>query len=130
MQDNEVGELVLGYALKVHKALGPGLLESAYETCLAHEIGKAGLEYERQLALPVVYDGQRIDPGYRIDLLVANRVVIEVKSVDKIVDVHRAQLLSYLKLGGFRVGYLLNFNVALMKSGIVRLVNGYEREAQ
>jgi GxxExxY protein len=88
------------------------------------------LEYERQLALPVVYDGQRIDPGYRIDLLVANRVVIEVKSVDKIVDVHRAQLLSYLKLGGFRVGYLLNFNVALMKSGIVRLVNGYEREAQ
>jgi len=130
VQDNEVGELVLGYALKVHKALGPGLLESAYETCLAHEIGKAGLEYERQLALPVVYDGQRIDPGYRIDLLVANRVVIEVKSVDKIVDVHRAQLLSYLKLGGFRVGYLLNFNVALMKSGIVRLVNGYEREAQ
>ena len=130
MQDNEVGELLLGYALKVHKALGPGLLESAYETCLAHEIGKAGLEYERQLALPVVYDGQRIDPGYRIDLLVANRVVIEVKSVDKIVDVHRAQLLSYLKLGGFRVGYLLNFNVALMKSGIVRLVNGYEREAQ
>ena len=130
MQDSEVGELVLGYALKVHKALGPGLLESAYETCLAHEIGKAGLEYERQLALPVVYDGQRIDPGYRIDLLVANRVVIEVKSVDKIVDVHRAQLLSYLKLGGFRVGYLLNFNVALMKSGIVRLVNGYEREAQ
>ena len=116
--------------MKVHKALGPGLLESAYETCLAHEIGKAGLEYERQLALPVVYDGQRIDPGYRIDLLVANRVVIEVKSVDKIVDVHRAQLLSYLKLGGFRVGYLLNFNVALMKSGIVRLVNGYEREAQ
>jgi GxxExxY protein len=130
VQDSEVGELVLGYALKVHKALGPGLLESDYETCLAHEIGKAGLEYERQLALPVVYDGQRIDPGYRIDLLVANRVVIEVKSVDKIVDVHRAQLLSYLKLGGFRVGYLLNFNVALMKSGIVRLVNGYEREAQ
>jgi GxxExxY protein len=128
--DNEVGELVLGCALKVHKALGPGLLESAYETCLAHEIGKAGLEYERQRALPVVYDGLRIDAGYRIDLLVARRVVIEVKSVDKIVEVHRAQLLSYLKLGGFRVGYLLNFNVALLKSGVVRLVNGYEREAQ
>ena len=125
MDDNEVGERVLGCALMVHKALGPGLLESAYETCLAHELGKVGLTFDRQLALPVVYDGQTIDPGYRIDLLVGKRVVIEVKAVDKIIDIHRAQLLSYLKLGGFRVGYLLNFNVTRMRDGIVRLVNGY-----
>lgn len=125
MEDNELGERILGCALTVHKALGPGLLESAYETCLAHELGKAGLDYERQLTLPVVYDGLLIDAGYRLDLLVGRRVVVEVKAIEKLADVHRAQLLSYLKLGGFRLGYLLNFNVALMKSGIVRLLNGF-----
>ena len=125
MDDNELGERILGCALIVHRALGPGLLESVYETCLAHELGKAQLDYSRQLALPVVYDGLVIDAGYRIDLLVGGRVVVEVKSIEKIADVHRAQLLSYLKLGGFRLGYLLNFNVALLKSGIVRLLNGF-----
>lgn len=125
MDDNQVGELVLGCALKVHKALGPGLLESAYESCLAHELGKAGVEYERQLTLPVVYDGVTIDAGYRIDLLVAQRVVVEIKAIEAVADVHRAQVLSYLRLGGYRLGYLLNFNVALMKSGIVRMLNGY-----
>lgn len=125
MDDNQLGERILGCALLVHRALGPGLLESVYETCLAHELGKAGLEYGRQLALPVVYDGLAIDAGFRLDLLVAGRVVVEVKSIDKIADVHRAQLLSYLKLGGFRLGYLLNFNVALMKSGIVRMLSGF-----
>jgi GxxExxY protein len=125
VDDNELGERILGCALIVHRALGPGLLESVYETCLAHELGKAQLDYSRQLALPVVYDGLVIDAGYRIDLLVGGRVVVEVKSIEKIADVHRAQLLSYLKLGGFRLGYLLNFNVALLKSGIVRLLNGF-----
>lgn len=130
MEDNDLGQRILGCALTVHRTLGPGLLESVYETCLAHELGKAGLDYERQLALPVVYDGFVIDAGYRIDLLVGDRVVVEVKAIERIADVHRAQLLSYLKLGGFRLGYLLNFNVALMKTGIVRLLNGFEREAK
>ena len=125
MDDNELGEKIIGCALVVHRALGPGLLESVYEICLAHELGKAELDFSRQLALPVIYDGLAIESGYRVDLLVAGRVVVEVKSIEKIADVHRAQLLSYLKLGGFRLGYLLNFNVALMKSGIVRLLNGF-----
>lgn len=125
MDDDTVGERVIGCALTVHRALGPGLLESAYEACLAHEIRKTGLVLDRQHSLPVVYEGVRIDQGYRIDLLVESRVVVEVKAVDKIVDVHRAQLLSYLKLGGYRIGYLLNFNVARMKDGIVRMANGY-----
>ena len=123
MEEDEIGRAVLGCALTVHRALGPGLLESVYETCLAHELTKSGLAFDRQLPLPVTYDGLVIDAGYRLDLLVLKRVVLEVKSVDKLVDVHRAQLLSYLKLGGFRLGYLLNFNVALLKQGIARIVN-------
>jgi GxxExxY protein len=122
--ENEIGEKVLGCALTVHRALGPGLLESAYEACLAHELRKAGLDHQRQLTLPLVYDGEVIDTGYRLDLLVAGLVVIEVKAVDLLMEVHRAQLLSYLKLGGFRLGYILNFNVTLMRNGIVRTVNG------
>ena len=124
MDENEIGEKVLGCALTVHRALGPGLLESAYEACLAHELRKAGLEHQRQLTQPLVYDGEVIDVGYRLDLLVAGLVVLEVKAVDLLMDVHRAQLLSYLKLGGYRLGYLLNFNVTLMKNGIVRMANG------
>jgi len=123
VDENAIGEVVLGCAIKVHKALGPGLLESAYETCLAHEIGKTGLTYQRQIVLPVFYDEQRIDIGYRLDLLVEGRVVVEVKTVDKLIDIHRAQLLSYLKLGDYRLGYLLNFNVPVLKEGIVRMVN-------
>jgi len=122
--ENEIGERVLGCALKVHRALGPGLLESAYEACLAHELQRTGLKFDRQLALPVVYGGMTIDTGYRLDLLVEKLVVIEVKAVDSIIDLHRAQLLSYLKFGGWRLGYLLNFNVVLMKDGIVRKVVG------
>ena len=124
MDENEIGERVLGCALTVHRALGPGLLESAYEACLAHELHKAGLVFERQLTLPLIYDGMRIEAGYRLDLLVANSVVIEVKSVETLLGVHRAQLLSYLRLGGYRLGYLLNFNVRLLKDGISRVVNG------
>ena len=129
MEFDRLGEAILGCAVKVHRALGPGLLESAYESCLAHELAKAGIGFERQLSLPVVYDGLCIDAAYRLDLLVERRIVVEVKAVEKIAEVHRAQLLSYLKLGGFHLGYLLNFNSALMKGGIVRLLNGYEREA-
>ncbi len=123
MDENAVGEVILGCAIRIHIALGPGLLESAYEACLAHELGKAGLNYQRQLVLPLLYDGQTIDASYRLDLLVENIVVVEIKAIEKFADVHRAQLLSYLKLGGYHLGYLLNFNVPKMKEGIVRLVN-------
>jgi GxxExxY protein len=124
MDENRIGETVLGCALKVHTALGPGLLESAYEACLARECEKAGLSHKRQIMLPVVYDGEQIDAGYRLDLLVEGRVIVEVKAVQHLAEIHQAQLLSYLKLGGYRLGYLLNFNVRRMKDGIWRLVNG------
>lgn len=94
MGDNEIGETVLGCALKVHKALGPGLLESAYEACLAYELQKARLDFDRQRTLPIIYDGVAIDAGYRLDLLVEGRVVLEIKAVDRLADIHRAQLLS------------------------------------
>jgi GxxExxY protein len=124
VNESEIGEVVLGCALRVHRALGPGLLESAYEACLCHELSKAGLSYDRQLVLPVSYDGVRIELGYRLDLLVGGLVIIEVKAVEQLTDVHRAQLLGYLRLGDKRLGYLLNFNVKLLKDGIVRIVNG------
>lgn len=124
MDENEIGERIIGCALTVHRALGPGLLESAYEACLAHELRKLGLPFERQLTLPLVYDGEVIETGYRLDLLVAGLVVVEIKAVDLLVEVHRAQLLSYLKLGGYRLGYILNFNVPLMRKGIIRMANG------
>lgn len=124
MGENEIGERVLGCALKVHKALGPGLLEGAYETCLAHELTKAGLDFMRQVPMPLVYDGIEIEAAYRLDLLVASLVVVEVKAVQALSEIHRAQLLSYLKLGRYRLGYVLNFNVPRMKDGICRLANG------
>ena len=123
MDENAIGDVVLGCAIKVHRTLGPGLLEGAYEACLAHEIGKAGLGYQRQVSLPAVYDDQRIELGYRLDILVEGRVVVEVKAIEKLRDIHRAQLLSYLRLGGYRLGYVLNFNVLRMNDGIGRLVN-------
>ncbi|HEY2708718.1 MAG TPA: GxxExxY protein [Caulobacteraceae bacterium] len=128
-EEDRLCEAVLGCALTVHKVLGPGLLERVYERCLAHELGTAGIKFERQILLPVIYDGLGIDEAYRIDLLIARHIVVEVKAVDRVVGVHRAQLLSYMKLGGFSLGYLLNFNSALMKDGIVRLRNGFPREA-
>jgi GxxExxY protein len=124
VDENQIGEQVLDCAFKVHKALGAGLLESAYETCLAHELGKLGLAFQRQVSLPLSYDGIEIETAYRLDLLVENLVVVEVKAVDALASVHRAQLLSYLRLGGYRLGYLLNFNVPLMREGIHRLANG------
>ncbi len=124
MNENEIGDTLLGAAIKVHSALGPGLLESAYETCLVHEIGQRGLNVRRQVALPLIYDGIKLDAGYRLDLLINDQVIVELKSVEKFLPLHTAQLLSYLKLSGLKLGYLLNFNVAHMRDGIKRIVNG------
>lgn len=123
MTENEIGEAVLGAAMKVHSAVGPGLLESVYETCLTHELRIRGFDVQRQVALPVEYDGQRIEAGFRLDILVAEKVVVEVKAVERTAPIHTAQILTYLKLGGFKLGYLLNFNVVHMRDGIKRLVN-------
>jgi GxxExxY protein len=120
---NDVSGAVVDAAIKVHTALGPGLLEGAYEGCLAHELRKRRHLVEQQLALPVLYDGICIDLGYRIDLLVDGQIVVEVKSVGKLAPIHNAQLLSYLKLGGYKIGLLLNFNVPQLKDGILRMVN-------
>ena len=109
-------------ARQVHKALGPGLLESAYEHCLAHELERRGVQVQRQLALPVVYEGERLDAGYRLDLVVAGSVIVEVKSLDALAPIHDAQVLTYLKLSGLRIGQLINFNVVLLKQGLKRLV--------
>jgi GxxExxY protein len=122
--ENEIGTAIIAAAMKVHAAVGPGLLESAYETCLLYELEKRGLPVCRQVSIPLRYEDLTIDNGYRIDLLVGDRVVVELKALEMILPVHRAQLLSYLRLGRFKLGYLLNFNVARMRDGIVRLVNG------
>jgi GxxExxY protein len=127
--ENEIGTAILASALKVHTAIGPGLLESAYETCLLYELQKQGLLGQQQVLIPIRYEDLTIDNGYRVDLLVENRVVVELKAVETILPVHRAQLLSYLRLGGFRLGYLLNFHVAHMRGGIARVVNGLQSSA-
>jgi GxxExxY protein len=113
---------IRGAAIEVHRHLGPGLLESAYEECLCHELALRGVRFERQVALPVEYKGVKLDCGYRMDLLVGNRVVVEIKSVDEVAPVHEAQLLTYLRLAKCRVGLLMNFNVSLMTDGITRRV--------
>lgn len=109
--------------MKVHSALGPGLLESAYEACLVHELHKVGFHVASQLALPVVYDGIQIDVGYRIDLLVNDSIIVELKAVEKLLPIHQAQLLSYLKLSGKRIGLLINFHELHLRDGIKRMVN-------
>jgi GxxExxY protein len=120
--EEEIGHALIGAAIKIHSALGPGLLESAYETCLIYELEMLGMRAQRQVLIPIRYEGLTIDNGYRVDLLVESRIVVELKAVESILPVHRSQLLSYLRLGGFRLGYLLNFNVAHMREGIVRMV--------
>ena len=122
---NKITEAIIGSAITVHKALGPGLLESAYEACLVYELAQRGLKVERQKALPVVYREVRLDCGYRIDLLVEGCVVVELKSVETVAPIHEAQLLCYLRLSGSHVGLIINFNVRLLKDGIVRLVNNF-----
>ena len=123
MELNEISGHVVDAAMKVHSALGPGLLESAYEACLKHELVKRGLQVEQQVNLPVIYDGVRIDVGYRLDLLVESEVIVELKAVEQLTRVHEAQLLSYLKLSGKKIGLLINFNVTRLKDGIRRMVN-------
>ena len=118
----EVGRQTLAAAMRVHSALGPGLLEGAYEICLTNDLGRLGLRVERQTTLPLEYEGQRIDAGYRLDLLVEGFVVVEVKAVEKLMPIHLAQVVTYLKLGKYTLGYLLNFNVLHMRQGIKRVV--------
>jgi GxxExxY protein len=119
---NELTKQIIGAAIEVHRHLGPGLLESAYGTCLVYELGQLGLSVERQKSLPLIYKEIRLDQGYRIDLLVEQKVVVEIKVVDKITPVHEAQVLSYLRFSGCKVGLLLNFNVKLLKNGIRRFI--------
>ena len=122
MRFDELSNRVIGCAIEVHRALGPGLLESTYEQCLAHELKLNSIEFQLQHALPVEYKSVRLDCGYRVDLLVQSQLIVELKSVEKVIGVHEAQLLTYMKLAGIRTGLLINFNVTLLKDGIKRFV--------
>jgi len=126
METNDITGAVVDAAMKVHTALGPGMLESVYEKCLKHELSKRGLKVVSQVWLPVIYDGEQIEGGYKIDLLVEDCVVVELKVVEQMLEVHKAQLLSYLKLSGKSVGLLINFNVVHLRDGIRRLVNNFK----
>jgi len=121
--ENELSNIIIGCAIEVHKQLGPGLLESAYQECLLFELKKQGLEVLKEKPMPIVYKDVKLDHGYRIDLLVNNMVVIEIKTVEMFTDVHTAQVLTYLKLGNYKLGLLLNFYVKLFKNGIKRVIN-------
>ena len=125
MELNQISGLIIDSAMKVHTELGPGLLESAYEACLKHELLSKNLKVNSQVELPIIYDGIKIDAGYRLDLIVEDSIIVELKTVDKFIPIHEAQLLSYLKLGNKKVGLLINFNVTRLKYGIKRLVNNY-----
>ena len=125
---NRITGAVISAAMKVHSHLGPGLLESAYEACLAHELRKQNLRVAQQVGLPVTYDGERIDLGYRIDLIIEDLVIVEIKCVEVINPVHQAQLLSYIRLSGRNVGLLINFHVAHLRDGIKRMVDGNDWE--
>lgn len=123
MYENDLSQIIIGCAIKVHTALGPGLLESSYEECLYYELSKSGLRVEKQKPLPLIYENVKLEIGYRVDLLVENAIVIEVKAVEALNDVHLAQVLTYLKLSNNKLGLLINFNVARVKDGIRRVVN-------
>jgi len=128
MNINQLTDAVIGSAIEIHRALGPGLLESTYEMCLCHELSLRQIPFERQNPIPVSYKAVKLDCGYRADLLVHWRLLVEIKSVDALAAIHEAQLLSYLKLGGWQVGLLINFNVQLLKSGIRRRVLNLDEE--
>jgi GxxExxY protein len=128
MKPNETSQIVIGAAMNVHSALGAGILESAYEACLFHELTKVRLHCERQVTLPLIYDGVQLATAYRIDFIVERCLVLELKCVEKVLPVHRAQLLSDLGLSGHELGLLLNFNVPHMRQGIHRIINGPESE--
>ena len=124
MTENELSNRVIGIAIDVHTALGPGLLESAYKECLCYKLVKSGLFVEKEKPMPIIFEEVRLDVGYRLDLLIENKLVIELKSVEAINDVHMAQTLTYLKLGNYKLGILMNFNVIKLKDGIKRIING------
>ena len=123
MLENELSNKIIGCAIEVHKQLGPGLLESAYQECLFFELKLVGLNVKKELPLPIVYKDVKLDHGYRIDLLVEDKVVVEIKTVEALNDVHTAQILTYLKLGNYKLGLLLNFYVSILKNGIKRVIN-------
>jgi GxxExxY protein len=123
MTENELSKVIVDKCLKIHRALGPGLLESVYEEILSYEIGTAGIAFRRQAAIPVLYESIKLDLGFRADLIVGEKVIVELKSVENILPVHKKQLLTYLKLSGLRLGLLINFNVELIKNGITRIAN-------
>ena len=122
---NKITETIIGAAINVHRELGPGLLESAYEACMVFELAQAGLKVEQQKPLPIVYREVKLECGYRLDLMIENEVIIEIKSIEKLMPIHQAQLLSYLKLSECKVGLLINFNVKVLKDGIKRVVNNF-----
>jgi len=123
MDENEISNRIIGLAIEIHKSLGPGLLESAYKECLNYKLLKAGLSVEKEKPMPLIFQEVKLECGYRIDILVNSKVVIEIKSVEALNDVHLAQTLTYLKLGGYKLGLLINFNVCKLKDGIRRVVN-------
>ena len=124
MNENEMSGKIIGSAIEVHKALGPGLLESAYKECLYYKLFQSGLNIVKEKAMPLVFDDVKLECGYRIDLLVENKIIIEIKSVEALNDVHLAQTLTYMKLGNYKLGLLINFNVIKLKDGIKRVING------
>jgi GxxExxY protein len=123
MRESELTERIIGAAIEVHRHLGPGLLESAYEECLCHELNLNGLRFQRQVSLPVSYKGLRLDCAYRLDLLVEDLVIVEIKALDEMAPIHQAQLLTYLKAAGKQIGLLMNFNVAMLKDGLKQVIN-------
>jgi GxxExxY protein len=124
MTENQISKVVLDCAMKVHTRLGPGLLESAYQECLYYEVNKTGLKVLKEVSLPLVYEDVKLEVGYRIDLLIENKFIVEVKAVENLTDVHLAQILTYLKLSDIKLGFLINFNVARLKHGVKRVING------
>ncbi|MDE3136929.1 MAG: GxxExxY protein [Acidobacteriota bacterium] len=128
MTENELSNQIIGSAIDVHRTLGPGLLESAYEECLAHEMSQRGIPFDRQKPLPVIYRGLKLECGYRADFLVDGKVIVELKAVDALAPIHDAIVLTYLRMSGCKVGLLLNFNVPILRDGIKRLVLGFEEK--
>jgi GxxExxY protein len=126
-EQERITEAIIGAAIEVHRQLGPGLLESAYEACLYREITQRGLNVTRQVGLPVEYKGAKVDCGYRLDLVVEGEVVVELKAVESLLPIHNAQLITYLKLSGYPIGLLINFNVTMLRNGLRRLVNNHHR---
>lgn len=126
MTENEITEKIIGSAIKVHKNLGPGLLESAYQECLFYELKKAGLKVEKEKPLPLIYEEVKLECGYRLDILVENKVIVEIKSVEALNDIHLAQILTYLKLNDNKIGLLINFNVLQLIKGVKRVINKFK----